>query len=268
MLLDPLLSLTDFQFYRGLSRKSIAATVGYLAYLGVLFALLYTLMFFVRYGPKIDESIEWAASSIPSMTFAQGKLASALTEPRRIQHPEYPQLTFIIDTNRTTPVSPYEMRSSTVVAYITQNAVHYFAADGRLTVSDLSIVRNSEPLTIDANFYRNIGSVLKKAEYPVAFILAWLIFVVSTHLGALFYSVVALLMNAFLGSGLRYPELYRTAVYAQTPAIALQAIALFLPKPVPLFPLLLLIVVAAYLWQALRQMKTAAPADPGAGEAS
>jgi len=268
MLLDPLLSLTDFRFYRGLSRKSVAATVGYLAYLGLFFALLYTLMFFVRYGPKIDESIEWAASNIPAMTLSQGKLSSPLTEPRRIQYPDYPQLAFMIDTNRTAPVSPYEMRASTVAAYITQNAVNYFAADGRLTVSDLSVVQPAEPLVIDATFYRRVGGVLKKAQYPVAFLLAWLLFMVSTHLAALFYSLVALLMNSFLGSGLRYGELYRTAVYAQTPAVALQAIALFLPKPVPLFPLLLLVVVTAYLWQALRQTKGAAPDHPGAGEPS
>jgi len=268
MLLDPLLSLTDFHFYRNLSRKSIAATVGYLTYLGVLFAFVYTLMFFIRYGPKIDEAVEWAASSIPPMTFAQGKLSSALAEPKRIQHPDYPMVAFIVDTNRTTPVSPFEMRASTVAAYITQNAVHYFAADGRLSVSDLSVAQTSESLTIDGSFYRKVGGVMKKAQYPVAFILAWIIFMVSTHLGAFFYSLIALLLNAFLSANLKYSDLYRASVYSQTPAVALQAIALFLPKPVPFFPVLLLIVVTVYLWQALRQMKGGAPSGSSAGEAA
>ncbi|MBI5243543.1 MAG: DUF1189 family protein [Elusimicrobia bacterium] len=265
MLLDPLRSLTDFEFYRTLPKKSIAATVGYLAFLGIIFAALYVLMFSLRYGPKVDQAIEWAAANIPSMTLSQGKLTSALTEPKRIEYPGLPQFAFIIDTNRTDPVSPYEMRASTVVAYITQNAAHYFTADGRLSVTDLSAVQTGEALTIDANFYRSAGAVLKKAQIPMTFIITWVVFMLSTHLAAFIYSLIALLLNAFLSAGLSYHDLYLAAVYAQTPVIVLQAIVMFLPKPVPFFPLLLLIVVTVYLWQALRHMK-AGPAEPGAGE--
>jgi hypothetical protein len=260
MLLDPLKSLADFQFYKDLPRKSFMATFLYLAYLGLLFTIAYTLMFSLRYGPRLDEAAEWAATNIPPLTLADGKLSSPLQEPVRIVHPKAEQLAFIIDTNRTEPVTPFEMRASTVVAFIAQSAVYYFASKDELRVHDLSLAKSPKPIQLDAEFYRSLGAFLKKALYPATMLITWMIFMVWKHLAALVYSVIALLLNGILSAGLPYSSLYRAAVYAQTPAVVLQGIVMFLPSPVPYFGLLLLIVVTVYLWQAILQMK--APAGP------
>lgn len=262
MLLDPLKSLADFQFYRDVPRKSLTATFLYLVYLGLLFSIAYAVMFHLRYTPRIDEAVEWASASIPPLTLADGKLSSTDPEPRRIVHPRAEQIAFMVDVNRTEPVTPFEMRQSTVVAFIAQSAVYYFASKDELRMHDLTLAKSPKPVQLDAEFYRSLGRFVKKALVPVSIVITWAVFVVWKHLSALVYSLVALLLNGLLSAGLPYGSLYRAAVYAQTPAVVLQAIVMFLPSPVPFFGLLLLIVVTVYLWQALRQMK--APPQPEA----
>ena len=87
---------------------------------------------------------------------------------------------------------------------------------------------------------------------------SWATFVIWKHVAAGVYSFVGLLVNAIVDGGHEFPALYRMAVYAQTPVVVLQTAALFLPRPIPLFPILALLVVTAYLWQAIRH------ADPPA----
>ncbi|OGS27647.1 MAG: hypothetical protein A3J82_08990 [Elusimicrobia bacterium RIFOXYA2_FULL_69_6] len=171
------------------------------------------------------------------------------------------QLAFIVDTSRTEPVTPFEMRQSTVVVYVAQSVIYYFASQDELRMHDLSLSKSPKPVQIDAEFYRSLGQFVKKALIPVSLLVTWLIFVMWTHLSALLYSLIALLINGILSAGLPYASLYRAAVYAQTPAVVLQGIVMFLPSPVPFFGLLLLIVVTVYLWQAVRQMKAPAPPD-------
>jgi hypothetical protein len=66
---------------------------------------------------------------------------------------------------------------------------------------------------------------------------------------------LALLINAALSAGLEYPSLYKFSVYAQTPIILLQTVALFVPLALPVLVRLLasVAIVGVYLWQAIRQ---------------
>ncbi|MFA6029747.1 MAG: DUF1189 family protein [Elusimicrobiota bacterium] len=261
MILDPVRSLVDFPFYREVPKKSIAETVGYLAYIGLVFALLSLIALYARVGPRIDEGAEWAAVNIPTMTLEKGKLSSALPGPVRIQHPASERLAFVIDTTRTTPVAPAELAASTASAFVTQNTVYVLNND-KMEAYDLGRAQNAEPVKLDAAFYRNAAAVLKKVLYPIAFFTTWLVFFVWKHLSALVYSLLGLLISAGLKAELEHGPLYRAAVYAQTPVIVLQAVMLFLPRPIPYFGLLSLILVGVYLWQAIRQMRPAPAAPP------
>ena len=262
ILLEPIQSVAVFSFYREVPRKSGLAVFGYLAYLGAVFALVATVALRVRVGPAIQEGAEWAAKNIPTLTLAGGKVSKQDPEAVVIRHPEASALGFKIDTLRVTAITPAEMEEDKLIAFLTQSVLYVRTAN-RLEAYDLSKSVNAEPVVIDAAFYRKVGGLLGKVLYPVAFLTMWLLFLAWKPLAALVYSVLALMVNAAVSGGLEFPALYKIAVYAQTPVVVLQMAAVFLPRPIPLFRLLALLVVSVYVWQAIRQNR---PDSAGAPE--
>ena len=251
MIKDIARSVVDFAFYKEVPKKTLWTTTAYLVLLGGLFSAAVTVAVYQKVGPRIRAAVEWAAVSMPSMTIANGKLTCAVPGPTEIRHPDMPQVGLVIDADRTAPVTPAEMAQKKLVAYLTADAAYVLTVD-RLETYDLSKSKDKESVVIDAAFYRNMGAVLLKVLYPISFFVSWLTFVIWKHGAALVYSLVALLVNAVAEGGFEFPALYRMAVYAQTPVVILQTDALFLPRPIPLFSVLALLVVTAYLWQAIR----------------
>jgi hypothetical protein len=261
MLLDPFRSLADFSFYRTLPRKSGLAAVGYLAYVGLLFSAVALLALHLRFVPHIDEGVQWASKNVPVLRISGGKVESDVPGPVRVEHPKIPQISFLIDTARTTPVTAYDLQASTVTAYVTQNAIYVHTGE-RLEAYDIGRSKlGNQTLVIDGNFYRQAAEAFKKVLYPVAFLFTWLVFFLWKHLSALFYSIVALVFNLAFSAGQEFGTLYKVGVYAQTPVIALQAAQLFLPSPVPFFGLIALAVACVYVAVAVRQLRPEAPAS-------
>ncbi|MFA6091374.1 MAG: DUF1189 family protein [Elusimicrobiota bacterium] len=258
MILDPVRSLIDFPFYREVPKKSILACSGYIAYLSLLFSLAVVLALYARVAPMIDAAAQWASSNVPAMTLQDGKIECSIPGPLRIEHPET-KLAFIVDTARITPVTPAELADGKVIGYIAQSTL-YFTNQGKMEVYDLSKAANKQPVRIDGEFYLKVAALIKKALYPIGFITTWLIFFVWKHLSALVYSLIGLALNAALSAGLEHADLYRVAVYAQTPVVVLQIVSLFLPRNIPFAFLLSTMLVTLYLWQAIRHLRPAAPA--------
>lgn len=260
MLLDPVLSIAHFPFYREVPRKSAGQVAGYLAYLGAVFALASTVALYLHLGPLISQTAEWAASSMPTLTISEGRIQSDRPGPTLVRHPEVSQIAVMIDASRTTAVTPAEMKEAQLAVYLTQNAI-YLSLPQKQEVFDLSQARQQpKPLVVDAAFWRTLGSTLRRVLYPVSFAATWVIFVAWKLLASAFYSLFALLLNSLSSAGLEYPSLYKLSLYAQTPAVALQLAALFLPRPVPYFGLITLLVTGVYLWQGIRQHTAAAAA--------
>lgn len=253
MFLDPFYSVVHFPFYREVPRKSFGKALGYLLYLGLFFSIVSTIALYVKLTPVIHDASEWAAASIPTITIADGKASSPLTTPLLLRYPREPRVAFIIDTHRTTPVTAQEMRQQEAAAYLTQASLYVAAGRNKVEQYDLTTTRNAKPVMIDANFFREAASTLPKIFYPIAWISAWLIFFVWKLIAALAYSIVALILNAIASADLAYENLLKLSLYAQTPVIALQAVALFMPQRIFGFWLIALLIVSVYLWQAIRQ---------------
>lgn len=260
MIKDIARSVVDFSFYKEVPQKTLWTTTAYLVLLGLFFSLAVTIAVYKNVGPRIRAAVEWSASNMPTVTIAGGKLTSAVPGPTEIRHPDIPQIGLMIDAQRTDPVTPAEMSQKKLVAYLTGNAAYVLTPD-RLETYDLAKTKDKESIVVDAAFYRNMGELLLKVLYPISFFVSWLTFVIWKHAAGLVYSLVALLVNAVSDGGFEFPALYRMAVYAQTPVVVLQMAALFIPRPIPLFSVLALLVVTAYLWQAIRV------ADPEASKA-
>ena len=244
-------SVGDFSFYKEVPKKTVWATVAYLTLLGGFFSLAVTLAVHQNVRPRILMAAEWAAATMPTLTLAEGKLSSTAPGPMDIRHPDVPQAGLMVDTQRTEAVTPAEMSQKKLIAYLTADSVYVLTAD-RLEAYPLAQTKGKEQLVIDGAFYRQMAGILIKVLYPISFFTSWLTFLIWKHVAAGIYTLVGLLVNAVVDGGHEPGALYRMAVYAQTPVIVLQTAALFLPKPIPLFPVLALLVVTAYLWQAIR----------------
>lgn len=259
MITDIARSVGDFSFYKEVPKKPLWATVAYIVLLGGLFSLAVTVAVYQNVRPRIEQAAEWAASNMPTLTLADGKLASSAAGPTEVRHPDVPQAGLMVDTARTEPVTPAEMAQRKLIAYFTAETVYVLTAD-RLEAYPLAQTKGKESMVVDGPFYRQLAGILVKVLYPIAFLTSWATFVLWKHAAALLYSLVGMIVNAMMNAGHEWPSLYRMAVYAQTPVVVLQTAALFLPRPIPLFPVLALILVTAYLWQALRHAEP--PAAP------
>lgn len=260
MILDPIRCVADFTFYKEMPKKTVASTVGYLAFVGLIFSAALTLAVHLQVVPRIESAARWAAESVPPLTLEGGKLSSGIEGPVLVRHPQVPEVAFIIDTDRVQPVTAAEMSGQKVVAYLAQDAI-YVLSRQRLETYDISKAQNPKPLSIDAEFYRRVGKVIVQVLYPLSFFCGWLAFMVWKHIASLLYSLLGLAINAVGGYRLDYATVYKTVVYAQTPVIVLQLILLFLPRPIPFFPLLSILVTGVYSWQGLRQQVAAPSAE-------
>lgn len=264
MLLDPVHSTVHFPFYREVPRKSLGRSFAYVAYLGLLFSIAATIAFYLKFSPLLRETVDWAAAAIPTLTFADGKVSSA-SGLLILRHPRAPEMAFALDTARTTPLSIQEMAQMQVVGCLTQNALYVLSGRDKLESHDLSRIKSARPFVVDAGLYRKLGAALPRVLYPAAGLITWAAFFLWKLVAALFYSLVALLINAATSGGQEYAALFKTAVYAQTPVVLLEAVMLYVPARIPGFFVIALLITSAYVWQALRQQR---PEPEGAETAS
>lgn len=261
-LLDPINSITSVQFYKKVAAQSGGRTAGYLAYLGLVFAVLATAAFKTRLGPSIDGTFAWLEKSVPVMEFSGGRVRSE-AGPTTLRHPEIPDIALQIDTTRTEPVTIQVMQELKVKGFLASNALYMIDPKGQLTVNDFSkaAAGDSQPLKIDAAFFRKANEVLSRALYPVTFALAFAFFLAWKAFSSLFFSLVAMCVAAIAQVQLPFGSLVAIAVYAQTLIIAIQTIFLFMKAPLPLAPLVSLAATTTYIWLAVKATGAPQPAE-------
>lgn len=258
MLADPVRSVADFSFYREVPGKTVGATIGYIMYLGLLFALCACLWAFLHLRPRVDELTAWLGKEVPRLTLENGRLRSAAEGPVTVRHPETEELVIVIDTGRESAVTPAEMKEREALVYLTQGACFVFnKLNGEMKAYDFAAQKIEKPVEIGPEFYAMLGKSLVLVAYPALFLGTLFIFPLWKHAAAFIYSLVALLVNAFVTGGLEYPALYRLSVYAQTPVIVLQMLTIVLERRIPYFRLLAFLLVGVYLWQGIRQLRSA-----------
>jgi hypothetical protein len=156
------------------------------------------------------------------------------------------------------PVTPQMMEQLNVKGYLAQNALYLLDPQGQMKVSDFSKSKNEKPLRVDAAFFQKAQSLLGKVLYPVTLLLSFAFFVLWKLLSSVFYSLVAMAVNAVHEAELPFGALVNIAVYAQTLIIAIQAIFLFMKAPLPLASLVSLGATTAYIWLAVKANAPAA----------
>jgi hypothetical protein len=253
MILDPVNSVANVDFYKKISGQSVGRSFLYICYLGGLFAFACTIAVKIYVGPAVDETFKWLESSVPPLTLSAGKVTSTQTEPVKLQHPTIPEVAMVIDTLRVDPVTPQLMEEQKVMGYLTSNAFYLRDQRGKVEIHDLSKwPAEAKPVQIDAPFFRSASIVMSRVLYPAALIVTFFVFLAWKGTATMLYSLAALAANSISHASLSYPALLNIAVYAQTLAIGVQTLALFLPFRLPMLPISLGL-TGIYIWLAVKR---------------
>jgi hypothetical protein len=262
MILDPVNSITSVQFYKKVAKRSIPAAFGYLAYLALLFSVASVFAVRARLMPSLLETFAWMEQNVPTITYAKGEVAVAGPQPLTLRHPKAPELGLIIDTGRVEPVTPKTLDDAKALAFLTKTALYIMERPGAINVYDFSkMATGSEPVVIDAKFYRSAGEILPSLLYPAAFLIAFLGFMAWKTVSTVFYSLVALMINGMFEGPLLFAPLALISLHAQTLVVVLQAMALFLPGRIPGFQVLAWVITGVYICLAVKANIEPAPSS-------
>lgn len=262
--LDPINAITSIQFYKRVAKQTGLRTAAYLGYLSLLFAVAATVALKVRVAPSIDKVFDWLGASWPQMEFSEGRMTSALTAPVTLRYPDVQELAVVIDTARTNAVTPDMLDQAKAMAYLTSNALYVRNQPvAGSPVRAYPFANSNEKFKIDAGFFKSANQIFDRIMYPVAFLLAGLLFLLWRLGASLFYALVGQLVAPSTGASPSFGELFRLAVYAQTFIVSLQIIFLFMHIGIPAGPLVALISTTTYLWLALKA-QAPQPAAPAA----
>lgn len=262
MILDPIRSLVDFSLYKEARQHSPVRCLAYMAYVGLLFSVFLASLIHIKARPFIVGAGEWLATTMPTLTFADGKATSAPARPVVIHPPKDDKLGILVDTSRTEPFTFEEMNTKSLVMAITQDALYVSEVNrGQIERRAFSELKLAKPLVLDASFYRKCAQTTLQVIYVVLLPLFCFFFVFWKLVSAFVYSLAGILINEATGAGLDFPTVYKLSVYAQTPWIVLQAAMMPIRRgfPWPIQMLLALLVTCTYLWKAISLAKDAPP---------
>lgn len=265
MIQDLLGSIASTQAYRRFAAEKAGRTVLYLFFVSLLFTVGGSIAMQLRIAPIVDETFSWLAAEVPTLTFSAGKVASSDPSPKRLVHPKAAEVAVMIDTARTEPVTLQTLQDAKVLAYLTGNALYIEQQQGKIEIYDLSKAALDRPVVVDAKFFREAASALKRIVYPLAILTVFVFSASWTACAGVFFAVMAMIMNSIAGGALAFGALYQVAIHAQTASILIGMLKAFLPFSVPFSGLATTAVTAVYLWLAV---KANAAASAAAGETS
>ncbi len=264
MLIDMLDSLFRPGAYRRFCAEPSGRAAGYVAFLSVIFVGALGLSVKLRLAPLFDETFTWLETSMPTLRVSNGVITSSPPGPVRIEHPTLKGVALEIDTTRKDPITPKEMTSLKVRAFLTSNAL-YLENEGSVQALDLSHAAEDRPTVIDTQSYKAMQRAFDWVFYPALLLTFFLLFAASLALFASLYALAGLLVSSLSNAGLGYAALFRIALHAQTAAALLRALDTTLPVPIPGLLIASPIVSAVYLWLGIRGAtgpKAAAPSAP------
>ena len=188
---------------------------------------------------------------MPAITFAAGKVTSTAAVATRVEHPRFKEVAVMIDTGRTDPVTPAQMKEAKTLAYLAGNAF-YLERDNRIEVFDLSKSSSERSVTVDAQSYGEMERAFNWIFYPVVLFLFFFLFCVSLSFFGLIYALAGMLVAALSGAELSFGALFRLALHAQSAAVLLRAADTLSPVRIPLAASVSLILSMTYLTLAIR----------------
>lgn len=256
MLIDPINAITSIDFYKKVAKQSVGRSVAYLAYLTLLFTLALVVGLKIKIGPAAEDVFRWLETSMPKLTFANGRLTAEPAQAVTIRHPRYEAAAVTIDTTRTEGVTPADMKANDVSAYLTADTLYLMPGEGDVRAHHFGKAAGAPsqpPVVIDAAFYRELWRITKLVIYPLMMVVFFMLVGAWSITSTAFFSLVALVVNTFVEAGLEFKALMNIALYAQTLITVLHAIFIYMPVGLPAPWLVSMVLTTTYIWLAVKR---------------
>ena len=250
-LLAPLMTLFSKRLYRKALHSGVGRGFGYLLYLTVLFCVLTFVLCQLRLLPLTSQFIDWLVQVTPEMTLTQTGLNVDVAQPYLVEHPAIGPL-YLIDTTKSasdlladqSPAVILIGKNAVVARQPQRNQVRVFNLDQAME----QVRQANRPLQITKQVMNQLSKRLLGMLVPIVLVFLAPLFFIWKLLAALFYSLLALLLNLFRKEKLRYSALFNVACYAITPVTVIQAVGISFPElPIRLNFFLAIALSVAYL---------------------
>lgn len=265
LLSAPFYSLFRLAFYRQVIRERLSQGFLYLLYLSAVAAVVATVVFMFRFLPYVDRFASWFQQEMPVIVWTpQGLSLERQEQPYTMVHPDFgPLITF--DTTRA-EIPSNEMGD--VRIFITSKKAYVRQSINELRVYDLTQPTvGRQPLSEESVIItpHNVERGYKAAK-PLLIFLVMIFtlpfFFIWKLIAAVFYSLIAALMNQFRIQRLNYSQLLNISLFAITPATLIQFLQWAIPGLHTIFFGFVgaLLVTSIYLFLAVK--KTEEPTLP------
>ena len=260
---DLIASLTSPSSYRRFAGERPVRTAAYTAFLSLIFVAALAVAIKIRLAPLFDQTFDWLKTSMPAVTFAAGKVTSSAAIPTRVEHPRFKEVAVMIDTSRTDPVTPAQMKEAKTLAYLTSNAF-YLERNDRIEIFDLAKSSSERAVTVDAKTYAEMERAFNWIFYPFLILFFFVLFCLSLSFFGLLYALAGMLIASLTGAELSFGALFQLALHAQSAAVLLRSADALLPARIPLAGGASLALSVAYLTLAIRAAGRRGDAPPPA----
>ena len=251
MLLAPVKTLFNVNFYLESFKKSAWKAVLFLIYIFILGAVIISSITFFTLTPKLNQAVDTLLDEMPEMSINEGIIEVNNNQPLKISPENFGGFNILFDTGRTQPVYPTEMINDKTVILIDSNKV-YFAAGDRF--EQVAI-----PQEITTEITRETLNSSKEpiARMALAAVLALLLIAQIARLP--FLVAIAWIIVAIVGRTMRVnaktSDYFKLACYVQGPAMLIMITGLFIALPGFLFVLAYLAAFIIYAQVVFNAMK-------------
>lgn len=251
MLLAPVKTLFNVNFYLESFKKSAWKAVLFLIYIFILGAVIISSITFFTLTPKLNQAVDTLLDEIPEMSINEGIIEVNNNQPLKISPENFGGFNILFDTGRTQPVYPTEMINDKTVILIDSNKV-YFAAGDRFEQVTI-------PQEITTEITRETLNSSKEpiARMALAAVLALLLIAQIARLP--FLVAIAWIIVAIVGRTMRVnaktSDYFKLACYVQGPAMLIMITGLFIALPGFLFGLAYLAAFIIYAQVVFNAMK-------------
>ena len=232
ILLAPIYSFFSVSFYRRIIQSSLGKGFLYLLYLSFVYGAILLSLFIIRLKPMADDFVNWFASSLPQLTLTKNGVTASIQQPFEMKSPLYGTV-LVIDTTKEKADGVPPTRT---LIYLTKTQL-VFQNEAKSETRILSLLPKDDQAKEKWKDFSVTGAVVEMIYkkivpivYPFILVLSLFAFFIWKILAALFYSLVALLLNLFRKEKLSYGQLLVLSMFALTPVAVLQIAGFFVPK--------------------------------------
>ncbi len=246
-------AVLDFASYRGIFRQPLLRSLLYLLQLTVVSSLILTAAYSFRLIPQFDHFLSWAETALPPFRVENGQLHVDVESPASFQYPGNHLVTFVFDT-REKHIVPESLdqpallftREVLFLPFLGQPITWPWPqVETLFSNSEVGITVNPETLE---EMRRSLSWMTP----------AFFLFSLGISMFSKLFQAVLLIFLGILASssrGVRLPIVHylTIAIYALTPATAIDSLVIILGQASDLFEMIYLLTAAVYTYLATQR---------------